>query len=240
MKNLFLVIFLNIIYAQIHFSDLPEETGVSQMVIIENIFGLDPGDEVGLFDLNGLLSSGSDCIDNYGEILVGSGIYNGDQMNIVGISSNDFCDFNDGYQLPGFVEGNPILIKVWDASEDIEYIPEIILNQGSSNWVETSFCAVDLIVNELSVNNNEKFSLFEIYPNPFNSTVTFNLNYDTNNILNILIYNSSGKLVDQFNNINPLSIKKIIWDASNFRSGVYFVNFHSSNSSLTQKITLIK
>ena len=104
-----------------NFTDLPEQTGVNQLVIIEDILGLEPGDEIGLFDANGLLNSG-DCSDQYGELLVGAGIYDGEQMNIVGVGSIDFCNFPEGYQLSGWVEDNPIVIKVWDASQDYEYV----------------------------------------------------------------------------------------------------------------------
>ena len=41
--------------------------------------GLEPGDEIGLFDNSGLLSD--DCSDNIGEILVGAGVYTGDLIN---------------------------------------------------------------------------------------------------------------------------------------------------------------
>jgi len=240
MKYLIYIVFFNIIVSQIHFFDLPDSTGVTQMVIIENIIGLDPGDEVGLFDANGLLSFGEECIDEYGELLVGSGVYDGNQMNLVGISSQDYCDFEEGFQLPGFIEGNPIVIKVWDASEDIEYIPEIIYNQGSSNWVEMGFCAIDLIVHNLSIDSIDNFSLFEIYPNPFNSIATFNINHNINNPLEISIFDISGGLLENFTIIKPLYNQKIIWDASNYDSGIYIINFESSNIFITKKISLIK
>ena len=32
----------------------------------------------------------------------------------------NFCNFDDSYP-SGFVEGNPIVIRVWDASEGVEY-----------------------------------------------------------------------------------------------------------------------
>ena len=102
---------INLIINQVHFNDLPDSTGIFQAVIINNIIGLDVGDEVGLFDANGLLSN--DCSDEYGEILVGSGVYNADTLLISGFGSIDFCDFTDGYQLPGYMNNHPISIKVY-------------------------------------------------------------------------------------------------------------------------------
>ena len=61
---------LNFIFSQVHFTNIPNDTGIYHPVIIEECIGLDIGDEIGLFDSNGLISS--DCSDEYGEILVGS------------------------------------------------------------------------------------------------------------------------------------------------------------------------
>ena len=207
------------------------------MIVIENIIGLDIGDEVGLFDTNGLLSSG-DCSDQYGDLLVGAGIYNGEQMNIVGIGSIDFCDFTDGYQLSGWVDGNPISIKVWDASEDIEYIPEVIYNQGSNNW-GNNFSVIDIIIHQLSIDEIEEFSIIATYPNPFNSFITFAPNFPINEDINISIFNIYGQIVDNFL-FKQNDKSSIVWDASNHNSGIYFVNFESSKTLITKKITLIK
>ena len=82
-----------------HFTDLPIETGTSSLVIIQNIDGLVPGDEVGLFDANGITNYG-DCADETGNILVGAGVWTGSQLNLVGVGSVDLCDFG-GVQLSG-------------------------------------------------------------------------------------------------------------------------------------------
>jgi len=240
MHYLLYILFFNLIISQVHFSDLPESTGITQMVIIENVIGLDSGDEIGLFDPSGLLSYGDDCIDEYGELLVGAGIYNGSQVNIIGIGSLDACDFSNGYQLPGFIEGHPITIKIWDSSEDIEYIiPDVNFSEGSGDWGDP-FSVIDtLVVNELS-NTPNNFSLYEIYPNPFNSTVIFNINHNINNPLYISIFDISGRLIKKITFYNPIYDQKIMWDASNYNSGTYIVNFESSNIFISKKISLIK
>ena len=40
-----------------YFTDLPTQTGESSLIIVQDIIGLDIGDEVGLFDLNGVLET---------------------------------------------------------------------------------------------------------------------------------------------------------------------------------------
>ncbi|MDB4031296.1 lamin tail domain-containing protein, partial [bacterium] len=122
-------------YTLNNFTNLPDPTGLNHLVVIEDILGLEVGDEIGLFDASGLLSS-QDCTDEYGEILVGAGVYDGSQMNIVGVGSLDFCDFPDGYQLSGWVEDNPIMIKVWDASQNYEYVATQYSFETGGEWNE--------------------------------------------------------------------------------------------------------
>ena len=129
-----------------YFSDLPNSTGLNHLVIIEDIIGLEPGDEIGLFDANGLLSS-EDCSDEYGELLVGAGVYDGSQMNIVGVGSLDFCDFPDGYQLSGWVEDNPIMIKIWDASQNYEYVATQYMFESGGVWNELFSTIMELDAN---------------------------------------------------------------------------------------------
>tara|TARA_B100000700_G_scaffold57832_1_gene62764 strand:- start:948 stop:1661 length:714 start_codon:yes stop_codon:yes gene_type:complete len=237
MYKLLILYFINLIFTQIHFYDLPDSTGIYQPVIIEQCFGLDPGDEIGLFDINGLLSN--DCSDQYGELLVGAGIYNGEQITISGFGSIDYCDFNDGYQLAGWINNNNIQIKVWDASEDIEYIPELSYTTGNGEWGEI-FTVIDmLIVNELGVNISDNFSLFKAYPNPFNSNIIFDITDALDNNFTISIFDVYGNIIESFN-LQSKETNKVYWDASNYNSGTYLVNFKSENNFITKKITLIK
>jgi hypothetical protein len=130
-----------------HFSDVVDSTGVSQLIILsDTITELNEGDQIGIFDYNGLISEGEECLDLIGEVLVGYGEWQNSQLNIVAWSHIDFCDFN-GPQLPGFIENNPIKIKVWDISEQLEYSPSFIISDGSSQFQETSFSVISDICN---------------------------------------------------------------------------------------------
>ena len=125
-----------------HFSDIVDSTGVSQMIIFsDTINQLDLGDQVGIFDQNGLISEGEECLDILGEVLVGNGEWQNNQLEVVAWSHIDFCNFN-GPQFPGFIENNPIKIKIWDVSEQLEYDASFIISEGSLNFQETSFSFV--------------------------------------------------------------------------------------------------
>ncbi|MAJ44959.1 MAG: hypothetical protein CMF96_09495, partial [Candidatus Marinimicrobia bacterium] len=117
-----------------YYTELPEQTGVTNLVVVSNVQGLELGDEVGFFDSNGILNSG-DCSNQTGRILVGAGVYNGNQLEVVATGSLDFCDISGGAQMPGFVSGNPIEIKVWSNQMDYEYTPDnVTFSIGDGNW----------------------------------------------------------------------------------------------------------
>ena len=116
-----------------------DETGVSQLVIIENIVGdeVEIGDEVGIFDTNGVVETCdpvNGCTDPiYGEVLVGSGVWIGGQFEVSAIMSQDLSDFG-GPILNGAVDGNNIVIRYWDASEDRELDVDANFTTGSGEW----------------------------------------------------------------------------------------------------------
>jgi len=101
------------------------------------------GDEIGIFDSNGILNY-NDCSNQVGELLVGSGVWEGSQFEIISIGSVDYCDIG-GVQLAGYVSANPIIIKVWDTSEQI-------LKFGSPEYSFGSgmFSEVITVISELS------------------------------------------------------------------------------------------
>ena len=86
-----------------------QNTGENQLVIFQNsISSLDQGDEIGVFDLQGITNY-NDCSNQLGEVLVGSGVWNDEQLNISAIGSVDLCSFG-GAQFSGYVEDNPLVV----------------------------------------------------------------------------------------------------------------------------------
>ena len=119
LKNIILFTIFSFLYSQ-HFIVGIEDTGESQLTIFpESITTLDAGDEIGIFDLQGITNY-NDCSNQIGELLVGAGIWDGSQLNLVSVGSVDLCAFG-GPQLAGFVEGHDVVVRVWKASEQIEY-----------------------------------------------------------------------------------------------------------------------
>ena len=115
-----------------------EETGESTLLIFQNtISSLDLGDQIGVFDLNGII----DNQGNTGEILVGHGTWDGDQLEIVAIMAQDLSSF-DGPILPGAINTNNVNIKVWKDNTQIleENITfEIATGAGTFNGLFTAY-----------------------------------------------------------------------------------------------------
>jgi hypothetical protein len=97
-------------------------TGESHLIIFEDtISGLEYGDEIGVFDSNGVIETvDSGGTPEFGEVLVGSTIWTSDQTEISAIMSIDLSQFG-GPILNGAIDGNSIMIKIYDVSENIEY-----------------------------------------------------------------------------------------------------------------------
>ena len=140
MKNTYIIIlYVTILFpsiwlqAQSHFEVAINQTGLYQLIIFSSsITGLDSGDEIVVFDLNGLQNSG-DCSSVNGEVLVGAGMWQGEQLEISAIGSVDNCSFG-GSQLAGFVDGNSIVVRVWDNSEDKKYETFLIITGGNNTF----------------------------------------------------------------------------------------------------------
>ena len=113
--------------------EIDYDTGVHQLIIFSSsITHLEEGDEIAVFDLNGFQNSG-DCSSGIGKVLVGAGTWQGEQLAISAIGSVDNCSFG-GSQLAGYVDGNSIVVRIWDDSEDKEYETTFTITEGSDTF----------------------------------------------------------------------------------------------------------
>tara|TARA_X000001036_G_scaffold417413_1_gene435370 strand:+ start:4338 stop:5402 length:1065 start_codon:yes stop_codon:yes gene_type:complete len=92
---------------------------------------------------------------------------------------------------------------------------------------------IDIVPTSLSVNDP--------YPNPFNPGTSFNIRLIKNGKLKISVYDIKGNLVDiLINNNLPAAAYTFKWDASEFSSGVYFIEIKTSKETVYKKAILAK
>ena len=91
-----------------------------------------------------------------------------------------------------------------------------------------------------------KFTLGNIYPNPFNPSTTIEFTIPDENNVMIDIYNLRGQHVLNIKdeNINP-GYHAVIWDGLDnsgqiVPSGIYFVNIKFANQLMSKKVTFLK
>lgn len=86
-----------------------------------------------------------------------------------------------------------------------------------------------------------KFELYPVYPNPFNPTTNIRFTLPASGQVNLAVYNNLGQIVatlsDGFSNAGE---HRLVWDASGFASGVYYMMLKASEGQKIQKLLLIK
>jgi subtilisin family serine protease len=111
------------------------------------------------------------------------------------------------------------------------------------------YIPITLYFNVLSANSqtkNYKFSLSEVYPNPFNPVTNIKFSVAKNSDVKIYIYDITGKVIKEVINKNLQAGEYILnVDLGNFPSGVYICKMYSSsngeiNYTNSKKMLLIK
>ncbi len=114
-----------------------------------------------------------------------------------------------------------------------EYVP------GFTTYIYTS-------VNLTGIDDNpsnvvDKFTLEQNYPNPFNPSTTIDFSLQKAAKVTLEVYNVLGqKVTTLVNNRLAAGQYSVIFDATNFSSGVYFYKLTSGDFSQTRKMMLLK
>ncbi|MCP4634576.1 MAG: T9SS type A sorting domain-containing protein [candidate division Zixibacteria bacterium] len=96
------------------------------------------------------------------------------------------------------------------------------------------------IDNDISILPN-KFILYQNFPNPFNPITTIQFSLPLKSKVQIEVFNLAGQrvaiLIDDY---QSAGIHSIIWDGSEYSSGIYFYRLTDENKSITKRMTLLK
>lgn len=87
----------------------------------------------------------------------------------------------------------------------------------------------------------KSYKLYNLYPNPFNSQTKINFYVEKSENVQIRIFDSLGKIVDEVANSNFGSGRHTLsWNSSGFSSGIYYVQLATNSGAETKKIMLLK
>jgi hypothetical protein len=127
-------------------------------------------------------------------------------------------------------------------SADTTYTATLVIPYGDEQTLEVALVGNGYI-NSAPEEPNVlyEFALYDVYPNPFNSTTTITYGLGTPSPTRIMLYDLSGRevmtLVDGYYKagIHTKTLK-----AGDLPSGLYFVRLKASDQVFTQKVMLIR
>ena len=93
------------------------------------------------------------------------------------------------------------------------------------------------------------YQLHNAYPNPFNPVTKITYDLPEDSFVNLIVYDIMGRQVTTLvNEIKSTGYHQVIWNASEYASGMYFIQIISGNFETgendsfikTQKLMLVK
>ncbi|MEA3504941.1 MAG: agmatine deiminase family protein [Bacteroidota bacterium] len=120
------------------------------------------------------------------------------------------------------------------------YTAELLINSNDPNNAQE----VINVTFDVSVNTSDMLTAFDnlkISPNPFKGAVAIEFVLQTNQTVNIRVFDINGKLVKQINNSMISGKHTIHWDGTNnsgneLENGIYFINLKTDNKNVTKRI----
>jgi ligand-binding sensor domain-containing protein len=211
---------------------------------------------------NGLLSQYSTdlIIDSQDNKWVGTS----DGMSVLDASNTYFTQYTRMYIMPLPDTLNPVVdiamdshgriwtaiyvgylaeggIAYWDGNQWEDFhvsdgligpnVRGLVIDSDDNVWIATS-TGVSKISAIPSAVVAAEIAIFNLFPNPNNDVLY--LNIGTQNIQQVKMYNNLGVLV--YSNDNKKQQYKI--DVSSFSKGLYYVNIHSFDATITKKIVI--
>ena len=91
--------------------------------------------------------------------------------------------------------------------------------------------------------SSQKFTLNNIYPNPFNNStlIDFELGEEYKDEIQITFFDIRGRVVETIDkNVLKVGYNSLSWNANNLSNGIYFIEFKAADNRIINKLTLLK
>jgi len=183
---------------------------------------------------------------NGGEILEGGNIYN------ITWWSNQLVPWLDiEFSYDSGATWNLIADSVWTTNSGYSWqVPNIssencLIRLGNYPCKYDVSDSVFTITYPVSTETRDKlpleFSIEQNFPNPFNPTTNIQYNIVESGFVSLKVYDVLGnEIATLINEEVPAGEYEVGWNASDFPSGIYFYNLHSSNFIETKKMIFLK
>ena len=134
-------------------------------------------------------------------------------------------------------ESNTTRILVWSKEKGQTFDGEFLRVNGNVLNIEmATYDGAPVVANKLPTD----FALNQNYPNPFNPTTTISFNLPVRSDVTLAIYNVTGQKVADFSGTYDAGQQEVVWDATNFASGIYFYKLTTDNFTATKRMVLVK
>ena len=139
------------------------------------------------------------------------------------------------------VDGEALTFKYYNSNTDdvVEYSETVPFT--SNMIVGDGFSPLGLSAEKGNTLVPDEYSISNAYPNPFNPTTEFTYSMPEEGMVNISVYDISGRLVVEIvNGWKNAGVYPGIWNAQDIASGIYMINISINEFHDIQKIMLVK
>ena len=185
-----------------------------------------------------------------GTLLVGAGVWTGDQLEVVSVGSVDNCAFG-GLQLPGWVDGSSVVYNIYRPSTGELFNATATYSAGTGTFGDLFMAVSELTLDPFLDNDDvwfgpSSYTLSQNYPNPFNPATEISFDAGINGNVSLVVYDILGNRIKTLMNgfVTP-GHYVVSWDGtddngSNVSSGVYVYTLISSNQTISKRMLLVK
>jgi hypothetical protein len=143
----------------------------------------------------------------------------------------------DGIEHPGFIEGNPFILKIWKSETNLEYLvePEIIKGTPTFQKNESTLASLGKYA---ASGFGSKFVQDEmnlrIYPNPTDGKVYIDYTPPVIPDLTVQVFNSTGQVIIY----RKIESEHGVLDLSGNVNGIYYIKITGKFFTKSEKIIL--